>query len=183
MAWEDVGFRVEPIDAPNVEEFVTAFGHVYANGGVIVRSLRATNETEFDHALRSDTRGIDHVFRATLTCASAVAALPELQIQMPLKRPPKFRWLSAFGVEGELTHLLLVGGAYERFGGSVGRARRLSRRFMEALFGARLNCVGLAGSSSTPWTPWFFDIAWDATFVLYEPQARRVVLVCMTDTD
>ncbi|MFO0844664.1 MAG: hypothetical protein U0797_20085 [Gemmataceae bacterium] len=67
--------------------------------------------------------------------------------------------MSAFGVEGDLTHMLLVGGAHERFRGTVEQARSLSRRFMEALFGEDLHRVGWAGGSPTPWTRWFYDIA------------------------
>jgi hypothetical protein len=183
VSWEDVTYDVEPLDNPHITEFLTAFGQVYVNGGVILRSFRATNEAAFDHALRHDRRTIDQVFGASLTCLSVVASLPELQIRLPLERPPEFRWMSALGVEGDLTHMLLVGGAYERFRGTVEQARTLSRRFMEAIFGEELHRVGWAGGSPTPWTPWFYDIAWDATFVMQEQQARRFVLICMTDTD
>lgn len=92
-----------------------------------------------------------------------------------------FRSPTYFGVEGDLTHMLLVGGAYERFRGTVEDARALSRRFMEALFGEELHRVGWAGGSPTPWTLWFYDIAWDGTFVAQEHQ--RFILLCMTDTD
>lgn len=183
MPWDDVAYTVETLDNPHITEFLTALGHTYGNGGVVIRSFRATNEAAFDHALRHDRRTIDHVFGAFLTRPSVVAALPELQIQLPLERPPEFRWMSAFGVEGDLTHMLLVGGAYERFRGTVEQARTLSRRFMEALFGEELHRVGWAGGSPTPWTPWFCDIAWDATFVLQDQRARRFVLLCLTDTD
>jgi hypothetical protein len=54
---------------------------------------------------------------------------------------------------------------------------------MEAIFGEELHRVGWAGGSTTPWTPWFYDIAWDATFVLHDPQAKGFVLLCLTDTD
>ncbi len=183
MAWEDVAYRGDKLDDPHVTEFLTVLGQIYVNGGVVLRSFRARNEAEFDHALRNDYRGIDQVFAALLTCPSVVAAVPELQIELPLERPPEFRWMSAFGVEGDLTHMLLVGGAYERFRGTVEEGRALSRRFMEAIFGEELHRVGWAGGSPTPWTPWFFDIAWDATFVLLEQRTKRFVLLCMTDTD
>jgi hypothetical protein len=183
VPWEDVTYAVEPLDDPRLTDFLTALGQVYVNGGAVLRSFWATNGASFDHALRHHFRGLDHAFRTFLTRPSVVAALPELQIRMPLDRPPEFRWMSAFGVEGDLTHTLLVGGAYERYRGTVEQARTLSRRFLEALFGEELHRVGWAGGSPTPWTPWFYDIAWDATFVLQDQRARRVVLLCVTDTD
>lgn len=181
MVWEDVTYAVEELNDPDITEFLTAFQQIYVNGGVILRSFRATNGAAFEHALRHDNRTMDQVFGAFLTCSPVVASVPELQIQLPLERPPEFRWMSLFGVEGDLTHMLLGGGAYKRFRGTVEDARGLSRSFMEALFGKELHRVGWAGGSPTPWTPWFCDIFWDATFVIREHQ--RFILLCMTDTD
>lgn len=183
MPWKDVAYTVESLDDTHIKEFLTAAGQIYVNGGVILRSFRATNRAVFNHSLRNDFRGVDHTIQTFLTCPSVVAAVPELQIHLPLERPPEFRWMSVFGVEGDLTHMLLVGGAYERFRGTIEQARTLSRRFMEALFGEELHRVGWAGGSPTPWTAWFYDIAWDATFVMQDMQASRFVLLCMTDTD
>jgi hypothetical protein len=109
------GYTAETLDDPHITEFLTALGQTYGNRGVVFRSFRATNEAAFDDALRHDRRTIYQVFGAFLTRPSVVATLPELQIRLPLERPPEFRWMSAFGVEGDLTHMLLVGGAYERF--------------------------------------------------------------------
>jgi hypothetical protein len=41
----------------------------------------------------------------------------------------------------------------------------------------------LVGVSDTPWSPWFCDIAWDATFVIPDYEEKRFVLLCTTDTD
>jgi len=40
----------------------------------------------------------------------------------------------------------------------------------------------LAGASPVPWTPWFHDIAWDATFVVQDMTAKHFV-PCMSDPD
>src|SRR5437868_472977 len=178
MSWEDVVYAVEPLEGQPITELLSTFRQIYVNGGVVLRSFRATNEASFDYALRNDCRGIDHVFQTFLACPSVVPSVPELKIQLPLDRPPQFRWMSAFGVEADLTDMLLVGGAYERFRGTVNEARMLTRRFMEALFGEELHRVGRAGGSPTPWTPWFFDLAWDSTFLVQDQQAKRFVLLC-----
>lgn len=181
MSWENVSYTVETLDHPHVSEFLTTIGSNYVNGGVILRSFRPTDEAAFDDSLRNDFRDIDHPARSFLTCPSVVAALPELQIEFPLQRTPEFRWGTPFGMEGDLTHLLLTGGAYERFRGTIEQARSLSRRFMEALFGEELHWVGYAGRSRSPWTPWFYDGTWDNTFVVLHTTASRFVLLCMTD--
>ena len=182
VTWDNVVFQVESIDTPPIGEFLSAFGSVYVNGGVIVRSYRMAKETHFDHGLQHYTKSTDQIFRALLTNPSVMSALPELEIRLPLKPVPRFSLLSAFAMEGELTHLLLCGGAYQQYE-SVARARKLTRRFMESLVGEKMQNVGLAGYSSTPWTTWYYNAAWDATFVLYQQKARRFVVICLTDTD
>lgn len=182
MSWDDVLFRVEEIESTEVSTLLAALRQVYANGNVVLRSLRAENPAAFDHALRIDFQGTEKSLRTILTHATVVAGLPELRIEIPLAKPPEFRWSSVFGMEGDLTHMLLDGGAYERFRGTVEEARWMTRRFMESVFGTDLHRLW-ASTSSTPWTTWFYDIAWDTTFVVWDRQQRRFVLLCCTDTD
>jgi hypothetical protein len=95
--------------------------------------------------------------------------------------PPKYRAISAFECEGALVHLLVCGGAY---GGGVPEevARRLGRDFVDAcLEGRRLNCIVFAIAGA--WTPWFYDVAWDNTFFIYDPGARAWTCLAATDTD
>jgi len=37
--------------------------------------------------------------------------------------------------------------------------------------------------SEAPWTPWFFDIAWDHTWILADYERLEVSVLCKTDTD
>lgn len=179
MAWEDINFVVEPIDSPHIAAFLDAFQKVYVNGGVILRTYRANPMVL---ALWKAAPSVEQTASNFVLCPSVIASVPELQIQVPLKIPLNFRWLSAFGMEGQLTNLLITGGAYERFPGTINEARSLCRNFMEALHGEELQWTWVA-ESSTPWAPWFCDIIWDATFVVYDQRKMRFSLLCMTDTD
>jgi hypothetical protein len=183
VPWEDVSYAAEPVEAPEAAEFLRVLGQTHVNGGGLLRILRPHDEAAFDHALRNDFRGVDHALKTLLTRPSVAAGLPELQIPTPLETSPHFDLMSLLGMEGELTQMLLVGGAYERFRGTIDEARALSRRFMEALFGEELHRVGWAAHTSTPWTPWLYDAAWDATFVVQDLRAKRFILLCATDTD
>ena len=150
MAWEDVVYSAEALDNPHITELLKVLADAHVNGGVIFRSFRATDEATFDHALKNYHRPFEKIFEAFLTRPSVVASLPELEIQLPLERLPTFNLMPAFGVEGALTHILLVGGAYKRFQGTVDDARTLTRRFMEALFGEELQWVGWSGCRIHP---------------------------------
>lgn len=182
MSWDKVSYRAEVVEGVDVSVLLDSLRHVYANGGVILRSFRAENPAVFDQAMTNDFRGTGEILRMFLTQATVIAALPDLRIEPPLKNPPEFRWSSVFGMEGDLTHMLLNGGAYERYRGTVDEARLMTRRFIESVFGTDLHRLW-ASFSSTPWTAWFCDIAWDATFVVWDCRQHRFVLLCCTDSD
>src|SRR5258708_4802303 len=134
MAWQDISYSSEDIEVVSRSAFLESLRHIYANGGVVLRSFRVVNAADFDHTVRTISCERDYILRTFLTRPSVITSVPELRIEVPFKRPPEFVFLSAFGMEGELTSMLLTGGAYERFRGSVEEARGLSRQFMEALF-------------------------------------------------
>jgi hypothetical protein len=179
MAWKDINLVVEPIDSPHITALLEAFRHVYANGVAILRTYRPNSMAS---ALWQARRSIDQTVTEFVFCPSVVASVPELQIEAPPKVLPDFRLVSAFAMEGQLTHMLVTGGAYVRFAGTIDEARSICRNFMEALLGEELQ-FSWAAESSMPWAPWFCDIAWDATFVVYDQRNMRFSLLCMTDTD
>jgi hypothetical protein len=183
VAWKKVAYTADPVDHPDVKEFLAAVGANYVNGGAVLRSFRATDAAAFDFAVSNQTRGIDHAIQTFLTSPSVVAELPELQIEVPLRRPPGFRLRTPLGMEGDLASMLLRGGAYEDFQGSIEQARSLSRRFMEAIFGVDFPRQVWVAHSDQPWAKWFEDVAWDGTFVVQEYRHKRIVLLCVTDTD
>jgi hypothetical protein len=57
----------------------------------------------------------------------------------------------------------------------------MSREFVDALAGERLQTA--VWRIDEPWTDWFYDVAWDSTFVVQQLQVRRWALLCVTDTD
>lgn len=181
MSWEDVAFRVEVIEGPAITALLGSLRVVYSNGGVVLRSLQAEDPTEFLEGVRQASCGAN-TLNTLLTNPSVVRGTPELGIAVPLKHLPDFRWMSAFGMEGDLTHMLLNGGAYEKFRGTVDEARLMTQEFMESVFGKDLQTLWVS-SSPTPWTDWFCDIAWDATFVVWDNIRHRFVLLCCTDSD
>jgi hypothetical protein len=37
--------------------------------------------------------------------------------------------------------------------------------------------------SDDAWTPWFWNVAWDRTWILVDDRHREVTVLCVTDTD
>jgi hypothetical protein len=93
-----------------------------------------------------------------------------------------FRVTSSFLFDGELAQSLYAGGAYTNAAGDGRSGKENSLAFCEALFGLRLSEVSYYSSRSA-WTPWFGNIAWDWTAILFDRRARTLTILAVTDTD
>jgi hypothetical protein len=182
MGWRDVEYELVPTADPRLQGVTQTVKSSHVNGGAILRVFQPRSDAAFDSAARSDLQGIDHLLRCFLEARSVREAVPELKIPNPLTPMPKYTWYGTYEFEGAVTHLLLVGGAYQSAGLNEEQARSMSRAFVDALVeNARLQTSVYRISGA--WTDWFFDVAWDSTFVVYQPGARRWALFCITDTD
>lgn len=182
MGWRDVEYELAPTDDPRLLEVIRLVQVSHANGGVVLRLFQPVSDAAFEAAARSDRQGMDHWLRCFLEAPSVSKAVPDLRIPCPLASMPQYTWYGTYEFEGAVTHMLLLGGAYRSAGLNEEDARAVSRAFVDALVGnARLqtSVYRIHGA----WTDWFCDIAWDATFVIYQPVARRWALFCVTDTD
>jgi len=178
MLWSDVHYAEQPLADPRLEAYLAALRPLYANGRVLLRCFQPTDTVAFHSASRHDLRGFDHLLSAFLGAPSIQVFLRELQIPSPLKLPT-FHHYSAYEMEGALTITLLRGGAYQKFPGTVDEARRLSREFVTAIGHDYAQVFKLEGA----WADWFYDVAWDSSFVVYDPQRMKWWVLCMTDTD
>ena len=55
-------------------------------------------------------------------------------------------------------------------------------RLSAALFGDRFDEV-LVYHSYKPWSSWFYDVAWDASWIVIDKRSSTVDILCITDTD
>lgn len=182
MTWEEVKYHPVEINSSKIEGFLSSIRKTHVNGGVILACFEADNPIEFDHATFHDLRGADHPFHTFLTSPNVAKTLSDLEIDPPFDPKPEFRHTVALAMEGELTHSVLVGGAYERFRGEMEDARKISRDFMEEIVQGRWLELSVV-VTYTPWTNWFYDVAWDCTFIVCDRAAHRFWLLCITDTD
>lgn len=182
MGWRDVEYDLAPTDDPRLQAVTKLVEASHANGGVILRIFKPTRDAAFDSAARCDLQGIEHLLRCFLEAPSVREAIPDLKMPTLLTPMPQFTWYGTYEFEGAITQLLLVGGAYKSAGLSEDQARGISRAFVDTLVGDARHYTRVYRISGA-WTAWFYDIAWDATFVVHQPVARRWALFCVTDTD
>lgn len=110
------------------------------------------------------------------------AQLPELTQGAAFGEEAGFQSVPSITLDGVLAGELLGGGAYERFRRGAREAKNLGGRFCEAVFQDRFEEVDVMASWSA-WSKWFFDVAWDMTFLVMDRREQRVTLLCATDTD
>ena len=104
-------------------------------------------------------------------------------IKFDLKKDKlEWEWLSPFILDGDIARTLKSGGAYEAFKGSGKEAKDLGVKFYEALFGDRYEDIELF-KTYEPWSNWFYDVAWDQTWVCVDKQRSLIWAILLTDTD
>jgi hypothetical protein len=125
-------------------------------------------------------------FRVLLESDAARKAMPDVleSSPFPAGSPPRFAGVAGgvLGLDGDLATLLVLGGAYERFRDSQRKAKQLACRAAEDLIQGRYEDFS-AYYSDEPWTPWFYDVAWDQTWFLVDRQHAEVTVIVTTDTD
>jgi hypothetical protein len=178
MLWSDVHYAEQPFTDARLTAYLEALRRLYGNGRVLLRCFQPTDTVAFHSARAHDSRGLDRLLSAFLGATTIQQFLGELHIPSPLKLPT-YQYYSAYEMEGALTVALLQGGAYHKFLGPDDEARRLSREFVSAIGHDHAQVFKIAGA----WTDWFYDVAWDLSFVILDPQRTRWWILCMTDTD
>jgi hypothetical protein len=181
--YENTGFRSDALDA-----LLDAIRATHANGGVLFAQFRAVDVDDRARwfAAGSSIYWTNEVFRSLFDSPAVRSALPELLIPepYPITEPPQFfeSPTGTLSLAGELASSLIRGGAYVRFPGSVAEASQLVSGALVDVVGDRHEQFRVF-QSVAPWTPWFFDIAWDQTWILADYERLQVSVLCKTDTD
>lgn len=182
--WRELEVVPEGQPPPAVQQLVHAFRKVYDSGGAEFASFRYAPHRVLDWFARHGSLTLPHLDFASrfVTLPPVRGSLPDLRIPARLTRDIEGYLLDEFDLEAELGRALSLGGAYGRFHGTRREAMQCAASFVDAMSDA-LEPRQWVFHSSTPWTPWFQDIAWDHTWLGVDPVQRRVWLLGTTDAD
>jgi hypothetical protein len=182
MGWDTIEYRVVDDVPPAGLVLVQAISEEFVNGGCVLRRFAPVDPAQFEDAARHDLQGLGHLLGAFLARPEIQSALEKIGVADAEQLPPEFRTMGAFEFEGALTHTLLAGGAYTRGLGDEDLARQIARDFVDALLpGRKLSATVF--SIAGPWTPWFYDVAWDSSYFVFDRTAHAWWTLLMTDTD
>ena len=61
-------------------------------------------------------------------------------------------------------------------------AKQLASNVCQCMFQDRYEDI-IVFESHAPWTDWFYDVAWDVTWMVLDSKECKMWFICATDTD
>jgi hypothetical protein len=180
--WRSAGIEPDPTASPAIDTLLDALRATNANGGAVFARFRIGTSATLQWVAARNRWPDYGLLDSFLRSPPVRLALPELKVGERLRAKPTWTEKSALTLGGELANELVVGGAYVSFQGPAAEAKAIGEAFCAALFGDRFGDIQLY-ETRTPWAPWFFDVAWDGTWIIVDKRERAISLLCVTDTD
>lgn len=177
-AWEDLVLRPIIFEDKAIKETLQIFAEERVNGGALIYCFEMPDNPVFWRP----SEDLREFFSKLLLSEEARKAMPELKISDYFTCEPDFELGRPFLFEGEISESLYYGGAYKKFQGTPAQAIDIARRFCKAIYADRILDIAIYRTYSH-WTKWFYDVAWDVTWMLFDKNLNRLWVICLTDTD
>jgi hypothetical protein len=179
--WDREVFSLVDPTEREPKRFLERVRELYSNGGARFAHFAIAPDPRIDwYASRNRLEEIafaEHLLSST----ALAAAIPELQPRTSLKSI-EWKWTTPYILDGELAGTLMSGGAYYAYQGPGHEAKEIGSDACRQLFDHRYEDILLYRTSSR-WSDWFYDIAWDSTWLGVDKAERTAWLLCITDTD
>ncbi|MBP0578126.1 hypothetical protein J8I29_02290 [Labrys sp. LIt4] len=169
--------------AAAIDDVLARFRQTHCNGGALFAAFEIGAEPALDWYVARGQLHLDGILARLLVHPAIRAGLPDLRIDTAVPLPDiGLEPRDGLEIDGLLARALYHGGAYWHATGSGMPEKTLALRFCDALFELRFDEIAVY-TSGKAWTDWFYDIAWDETFVVLDKRCRRLFLLAVTDTD
>lgn len=185
-SWTGLDWESNPIESAPMDAYLAQVRETHVNGGYLVGRWRATRYSDVTAWFAARNRLDEYEMHRLLFDHPEVRRdLAALEIPRQLDRVPgALREVpgGALKLDGILATIIVQGGAYRAFSGTAAQAKHLADEAAADLTGRRYEDFRL-DQTHEPWTPWFFDVAWDHTMVLTDYRNAEITVLCITDTD
>jgi len=174
---------LDPVTLPEkpFSDFLRCLRESHSNGGAHIAAFEVLPDTIFDWFASRNRLSDDELIDTLITHPAIRAALGE--VRMPeTKASTGLGLADPFLLDGRFARCLHAGGAYWNAESDGKASKTLALDVCEAMFGLRYGEVALLESVQA-WTPWFHNIAWDLTEVVFDRRLRRLWVFVITDTD
>jgi hypothetical protein len=175
---------VEPamISAPAIDELLATLRETHSNGGALFARWRLPADRVLHWYVSRNRLHEIPFFKALVSTAAVCATMPELESPSAAINELKVELVNSFALEGDIARVVHEGGAYTTENVDPGEAKRIAAAFCDSLIGRRFDEV-LVYRTYQAWNDWFYDVAWDVTFLGIDKRDRTAWLLCATDTD
>ncbi len=187
--WADVRdmcrrIRLEPLELPTgpCEKFLKCLRERHSNGGAQLAAFEVGPNPVFDWFVSRNQLTENRLLDWLVLHPAIIESFPDLHISAVPKDVKGFEWFDPFQYEGMLASRLYRGGAYWIENGTGRAERELALELCDAMFGLRFAEV-TCYLSYDAWSPWFKDIAWDLTAILFDKKIRKLWMLAVTDVD
>lgn len=180
--WLDLQVDPQTRSAPE-EDYAAALGRAYANGSVRVGTFLVHENETFDWYLSRNQLHEMGFFERFWRVDAVAGFMPE-----PLRDlnfyalDGVFQHSSPFLLGGSLAWALAQGGAYVKHPDGPVDAKRLGDLLAADWIADHYDDI-LVYESHRAWCEFFFDVAWDRSWVVVDKLMRLVHVLCATDTD
>ncbi len=179
--WRELDFPIVK-QKDSTLQFVEDLAAMYSNGAVIHKSFSVPDHPDFAAFIDTGALHSTYFFERFWQTKSVASAFPQPLNDVRFLSPDTFNWIHPVELPGSLARALLRGGAYT--------SKRLSARNAMAIAGQAAESL-LRGDfdhqqvfvSQLPWSSFFYDVAWDYTWIIIRPKDKRIEVIIATDTD
>jgi hypothetical protein len=179
--WKDL--KLTPLSewTESSEKLKQAIEKTHCNGGIQLHKFQISDNPHFHwFAVRNRLDEI-HFIKKLFQRHELKHYLAELKVENEKPQIKSSNWFSdIFDLPGIIARILGQGGAYERLEAS--KAWEISTDFVRSEFGNRFDEFNRF-SYEIEGANWFFDIAWDYSFLLFDKRNNQVIIIDITDTD
>ncbi|MCS1350908.1 hypothetical protein [Mechercharimyces sp. CAU 1602] len=170
------------INSAEMDHVIKSIEKTHLNGGILVECYKVINEDIFQILYLSND--YQENLEKLLMLPDIKSSVPALNLNEGLQCRPDFKLCHSFSFEYELVCAIYEGGAYKKFDGTTREARTIAANFSDYVFGLGDKLPNIkAFNSFKPWSSWFFDVAWDISWLIFDMEDKKLWLICITDSD
>jgi hypothetical protein len=188
--WENIMFVEQPINDERIEIYIKLLKHNFVNGEVLIKKISYEKNLFLDRFINERAKSIHETpfFIRFFENENIRRIFSDLHIPKRLTYIPDLKIMDgitskySFLKDQLFMPLLCNGGAYYSFEGPKEVADKVCRQIYESIFENRLNDF-VVFSFLGYWNEWFFDVAWDYTYVIFDKKENLIWVLAITDTD
>ncbi|HDR6315949.1 TPA: hypothetical protein QCU53_002710 [Bacillus thuringiensis] len=181
MRWKEGTFEKIDTNDSSVEQLINTFQEQNVIGGAVISCFKV-NDEQFFNEIPYERDRYEHFFGEIFNSLDIIKDLEELKIHTSEKYKFQFQYRSAVMLDGSIAFQIIRGGAYKCFPDRMVMAKQIASDVCQYMFEERYEDI-IVFESHAPWTDWFYDVAWDNTWMVLDSKERKMWLICATDTD